>query len=208
MVSVQTGLIHLSSTTLAVGQYMVDYGLTDGAYTATHSLSLYRYQSSGSIVFGAGTVFWAWGLDSDHDLQSSGPETDSNAVQTDGDPNQPTTTPIDLNVQQATVNLFADMGIQPQSLQAGLVAATKWTNLVAPTSTISALGSVTQQQLVTITVTASDAGGGVVAGVEVSTDRGATWHPASGPTGSPGLLNGGLQPQGFSTSCRARSTTA
>ncbi len=179
----QAGLIHLSSTTLAVGQYMVDYGLTDGAYTATHSLSLYRYQSSGSIVFGAGTVFWAR-VSTRPRPSIERTQTDSNAVPTDGNPNQPTTTPIDLNVQQATVNLFADMGIQPQSLQAGLVAATKSTDTVAPTSTISALGSVTQQQLVTITVTASDAGGGVVAGVEVSTDRGVTWHPASGPTGS------------------------
>ncbi|MDQ1468413.1 MAG: hypothetical protein QOH10_2828, partial [Actinomycetota bacterium] len=33
---------------------------------------------------------------------------------------------------------------------------------------------------VTVTGTASDTGGGRVAGVEVSTDNGATWHPASG----------------------------
>ncbi|HTK77374.1 MAG TPA: tandem-95 repeat protein [Gemmataceae bacterium] len=33
---------------------------------------------------------------------------------------------------------------------------------------------------VTISGTASDSGGGVVAGVEVSTDGGATWHPATG----------------------------
>ena len=31
----------------------------------------------------------------------------------------------------------------------------------------------------TITGTATDAGGGVVAGVEVSTDNGTTWHPAT-----------------------------
>ena len=30
-----------------------------------------------------------------------------------------------LNVQQATVNLFADMGVQPATLQAGLVAASR-----------------------------------------------------------------------------------
>ena len=33
---------------------------------------------------------------------------------------------------------------------------------------------------VTVTGTASDTGGGRVAGVEVSTDGGTTWHPASG----------------------------
>ena len=34
-----------------------------------------------------------------------------------------TTTP-DIRMQQATVNLFADMGVQPATLQSGLVAAT------------------------------------------------------------------------------------
>ena len=173
------GLVHLSSTTLAVDQYMVDYGSTDAAYTATHNLSLYRYQSSGSIVFGAGTVFWAWGLDSDHDLQLSGPETDDNAVTTGGNPNPATTTPIDPSVQQATLNLLADMGVQPQTPQPGLVAASPSTDTIAPVSSISPIGTVTAQQTVTITGTATDAGG-LVAGVEVSTDGGATWHPAVG----------------------------
>jgi hypothetical protein len=158
------GLIHLSSTTLSVSQYMIDYGLTDGAYTATHNLSLYRYQSSGSLVFGAGTVFWAWGLDSDHDTGEDNP------------------TPTDPNVQQATVNLLADMGVQPQTLQPGLVAATASTDTVAPVSRINALGTVTQQQPVNITGTATDTGGGIVAGVEVSTDGGNSWHPATGTT--------------------------
>ena len=173
------GLIHLSSTTLQVSTYMIDYGLTDGAYNATHNLSLYRYQSSGSIVFGAGTVFWAWGLDADHDLQLTGPSTDGNAVSTEGNPNAPTTTPIDLNVQQATLNLFADMGVQPQTLRPGLVAATKSTDATPPVSVITPLATATEQQIVTITGTATDAGG-LVAGVEVSTDGGATWHPATG----------------------------
>lgn len=175
-----TGLIHLSSTTKAVPAYMIDYGLTDGPYTATHNLSLYRY-SSGAMVFGAGTVFWAWGLDTDHDLQLTGPQTDDNAVETDANPNPPTTTPVDLNVQQATLNLFADMGVQPQTRQTGLVAATKSTDVTAPVSSISPLGTVTQQQTVTISGSASDTGG-VVAGVEVSTDGGNTWHPATGTT--------------------------
>ena len=36
----------------------------------------------------------------------------------------------------------------------------------------------------TVTGTATDTGGGVVGGVEVSTDGGKTWHPASGVVGS------------------------
>ena len=33
-----------------------------------------------------------------------------------------------------------------------------------------------------VTGTASDTGGGIVAGVEVSVDEGRTWHPADGTT--------------------------
>ncbi len=91
------------------------------------------------MVFGAGTVFWAWGLDSES--RHSG---------------QDNTTPVDPNVQQATLNLLADMGVQPQTLQPGLVAATKSTDTAPPSSTINALGSVTEQQIVPITGTAAD----------------------------------------------------
>ena len=47
-----------------------DYGSTYGAGTATHSLTLYRH-ASGALVFGAGTVQWSWGLDSNHDRGSA-----------------------------------------------------------------------------------------------------------------------------------------
>jgi hypothetical protein len=174
------GLIHLSATTLPVTTYMLDYGLTDGAYTATHNLSLYRYPSSHSLVFGAGTVFWAWGLDADHDIQMG--EIDQNAANPPGDIIPPSTTPVDPNVQQATINLFADMGVRPQTLQSGLVAATMSTDTTPPISSISPLGTVTEQQFVTVTGTATDSGGGIVAGVEVSADGGKTWHPANGTT--------------------------
>ena len=52
-----------------------------------------------------------------------------------------------------------------------------------PSSTITSPVSGTPVQagsLITISGTASDTGGGVVAGVEVSVDGGTTWHPASG----------------------------
>ena len=55
-------------------------------------------------MFGAGTVQWAWGLDANHDRGSAA---------------------ADVRMQQATVNLFADMGAQPATLQSGLVAATR-----------------------------------------------------------------------------------
>ncbi|MCE4226828.1 DUF4082 domain-containing protein, partial [Methylobacterium sp. C25] len=154
------GLVRLSSTTLPVSTYLLDYGNTTGQGTATHSLTLYR-APSGALVFGAGTVYWSWGLSANHD-------------------NQPT--PTDARVQQAMVNLFADMGIQPATLQAGLIAGTPSTDRTAPISVITApaaSGSVTVGQLVTVSGTASDVGG-VVAGVEVSTDNGLSWHPATG----------------------------
>ncbi len=85
-------------------------------------------------------------------------------------------------MEQATVNLFADMGVQPTTLISGLVAATPSTDTTPPTSTITsptAGANVQDGSQVTITGTATDSGGGVVAGVEVSTDGGTTWHPAT-----------------------------
>ncbi|RZA12391.1 MAG: DUF4082 domain-containing protein, partial [Proteobacteria bacterium] len=155
------GLVPLSSTSVDVDELLMDYGTTTAAGTAQHSLTLYR-APSGALVFGAGSVYWSWGLDSHHDLEA---------------------TPTDRNVQQAMINLFADMGVQPTTLMQSLVAASKSTDVLAPTSTISSQalsGSLTAAETITITGTASDNGGGAVAIVEVSTDNGATWHRASG----------------------------
>ena len=159
------GLLDMSSTT-AAAQVFTDYGSTVANGTATHHLTLYR-APSGALVFGAGTVQWAWGLDDTNAWASSGPPGGS--------------TP-DPTMQQATVNLFADMGAQPASLLAGLTAASASSDTTPPTSTISspARGAAIQDGAsVTISGTATDAGGGVVAGVEVSTDGGGTWHPAT-----------------------------
>ncbi|WP_425376001.1 DUF4082 domain-containing protein [Rhizobium acidisoli] len=152
------GLVKLSSTTLPVNTYLLDYGNTTGSATATHNLTLYR-APSGALVFGAGTVYWTWGLSNNHDNEA---------------------TPTDPRVQQAMVNLLADMGIQPGTLQSGLTAATGSTDTVAPTSVITVPGTVVANSTVTISGTAADTGGGVIASVEVSTDNGASWHPATG----------------------------
>ncbi len=152
------GLVRLSSTTLDVGTYLLDYGNTTGAGTSTHNLSFYR-APSGALVFGAGTVYWAWGVSDNHDIQA---------------------TPTDPRVQQAMVNLFADMGVQPGTLQSGLITGAPSTDNTAPTSTINTPASASAGTVVTISGTATDSGGGVIAGVEVSTDNGASWHPATG----------------------------
>ncbi|WP_244426746.1 N,N-dimethylformamidase beta subunit family domain-containing protein, partial [Sinorhizobium sojae] len=154
------GLIELSSTTLPVNQYLLDYGTVTGPATATHNLTLYR-APSGALVFSAGTVYWAWGLDANHDLEA---------------------TPVDPRVKQAMVNLLADMGIQPGTLEAGLVSASQSTDATKPVSSITAPNDGTALKVgaaVTISGTASDVGG-VIAAVEVSTDGGATWHRAVG----------------------------
>jgi len=161
------GLVPLSSTTVDVSGYLLDYGSTFGSGTATHSLTLYRH-SSGALVFGAGTIRWSWGLDGNHDFDDATPNA---------------STAPDRDMQQATVNLLADMGAQPGTLQADLFPATASTDTTAPTSTITSptSGSTVQTGTpITITGTAADTGGGLVAGVEVSVDGGATWGPVTG----------------------------
>src|SRR6266478_3808053 len=159
------GLVRLSTTTAAVSQYLY-FSPTSGYYfgngTETHHLTLYR-APSGALVFSAGTIHWSWGVDSDHAGYTG--------------------LPADPNMRQATLNLLADMGVQPATLQNGLALATASTDTTPPISTITspAPGTmVTAGSQVTVTGTAQDFGGGVVGGVEVSVDGGATWHPAVG----------------------------
>jgi hypothetical protein len=157
------GLIELSNTPVTdSNNYLLDFGTTYGAGTAIHKVTLYK-APSGALVFATGTYQWAWGLDANHDNSNLGSTTDP-------------------GMQQATVNLFADMGVQPTTLQSGLIAASASTDATPPSSTIvsPANGSSVALGAITISGTATDAGGGVVAGVEVSVDGGTTWHPAIG----------------------------
>ena len=120
-----------SDTTLAANTLGYEFDWEQAAYASSypagritlsdttavgknHKMSLYR-AASGALVFGAGTVQWSWGLDGNHDRGAS---------------------TEDPKMQQATVNLFADMGVQPASLQAGLVPATASTDSTGPTSVI------------------------------------------------------------------------
>jgi Big-like domain-containing protein len=84
-------------------------------------------------------------------------------------------------LQQATVNLFSDMGIQPANLQRDLVPATASQDKAGPLSKIvtPSPNTVLAPGVVTISGTASDTGG-VVSMVEVSTDGGQTWWRATG----------------------------
>ena len=155
------GLMRLSRTTVANAPVLQDNGSTYAAGTATHALTLYRH-AGGALVFGAGTVQWSWGLDAVHDRAG---------------------TPADARIRQATVNLLADMGVQPATLQSGLVRASASSDTLPPASAITAPApgaALPAGAAVTLRGTAADSGGGRVAGVEVSTDGGATWRRAEG----------------------------
>ncbi len=163
-----SGLVHLSTTTKVVPNHLVDPDIGNhyDSGVATHHLTLHRATISPpsggpkALVFGAGTVQWSWGLEGSPDGTGA----------------------ISVPMQQATVNLFADMGVQPTTLIAGLIAADQSSDSTPPTSNITAPANgmnVTADATVNIIGTATDSGGGVVGGVEVSTDNGATWHPTS-----------------------------
>ncbi|MGW3149706.1 DUF4082 domain-containing protein [Streptomyces sp. NPDC001177] len=164
------GAIDLSSTTVDIndGKYRLDWGNTYGNGTATHNLVEFRDQDSGALVFGAGTVQWSWGLTN---IPTYNP---ADTVVTE-----------DARMQQATVNILADMGVQPLTRQSNLNVATASSDTTGPAVTVTSPASgVTVPALkpVTITGTAADSGGGVVARVEVSTDGGTTWKAAKGLT--------------------------
>jgi len=155
------GLVRNSTTTVSNAPMLQDYGSTYASSTPTHYVTFYRH-ASGARVFGAGTVQWSWGLDAQHDRAG---------------------TQSDVRMQQATVNVLADMNAQPAALQSGLVAATASTDTTPPASAITSPSGgavVASGSTISISGTANDTGGGVVGAVEVSVDGGATWHPANG----------------------------
>lgn len=154
------GLIRLSTTTGTTPQYLQDFGNAVLPGTTTHNTTLYR-AASGALVFSAGTVQWTWGLDQEHDGDGAA---------------------ADPRMQQAQINLLADMGAQPATRDTALSAASASSDTAGPTVTVSSPAegaTIPHGTSVTVTGTASDTGG-IVAGVEVSTDGGSSWHPAQG----------------------------
>lgn len=161
------GVAELSSTTVSTtGNFVLNnYGDSFGPGTLTHNLTMYRDPVSHSLVFSAGDVQWAWGLADDHSFQTDTPT-------------------HDVRMQQATVNLLADMGVQPATLMAGLTAVAASTDTAAPAVTITNAPAPTVGQNYTFSGTVIDAGGGQVANVEASSDGGQTWHYATWNAGS------------------------
>ena len=169
------GLMRMSETTVNNVAYIQDMGTVYAAGTATHHLTLFR-APSGALVFSAGTVQWAWGLDPHHDTETGIPPERalSSNIRIGVDLKGPVRA-----IQQATMNLFADMGAQPATRQDGLVAATASTDKTPPASRLDGPARAAGSGAFEVSGTASDTGG-VVGGVEVSVDSGKTWHPAEG----------------------------
>ncbi|MDJ0314513.1 DUF4082 domain-containing protein [Arthrobacter sp. H35-D1] len=154
------GLIRLSTTVGETPQYLQDYGNAVLPGTTTHNITLYK-NPSGALIFSAGSVQWSWGLDQTHDGNGA---------------------PADPRMRQAQVNLLADMGAQPATLDPALVAASASTDTTAPVVSVASPANgttVANGDNVTLSGTATDSGG-VVSGVEVSTNGGTSWHPATG----------------------------
>jgi hypothetical protein len=104
-----------SDVTYAVSSLVLtDAGDEYGSGNATHRLVVYP-GGSGAIVFGTGTVNWALGVDSSNTYQQGSDNTSS-------------------VLQQATLNMFTDMGAPPTTLMSGLTQptpATWFTDAVA-----------------------------------------------------------------------------
>jgi methionine-rich copper-binding protein CopC len=158
------GLFDAAATLITAPEVIQDYGNTYSQANVIWAPTIYRV-AGGGLIFSTGSVQWAWGLDTDH------------ATVPDSGPSAP-----DVTMEQATINILADMQAQPATIQTGLVAASASSDTVAPTSSITSPAAGATANVgtpVTISGTATDSGGGVVAGIEVSTDGGSTWHKAS-----------------------------
>jgi hypothetical protein len=120
------GLVDMATTSVNVPELLQDYGNTYTSGTAIWSPTLYR-ATSGALVFSAGTVQWAWGLDVNHD---TGPDAGS-------------ATP-DVTMEQATVNVLAEMQAPPaqdlmRAISSPLAANTKtWPSEAWPTNRANA----------------------------------------------------------------------
>jgi hypothetical protein len=121
------GLLTLSASHFQVeGQVMQDHGANyKGSGRMVHKLATYRYQPCrhaantnekncpSSLVFAAGTVQWAWGLSTWHDgdhITGKNFDTVNHGIYKQFHGNIP---PVDPELQQATMNLLADMGSVP-----------------------------------------------------------------------------------------------
>lgn len=105
------GMARFSLTRVHNVLHIVDNGASFDTASAEHRLVAFRARGGcGSLVWGTGTVQWAWGLEALHDRQTGAPtfaESDVNA-RVGRDQHGP-----DQSVRQLSVNMLADMGVLP-----------------------------------------------------------------------------------------------
>ena len=165
------GLVRLSQTTVDNVWMIQDYGANYDSGTATHHLVMYR-SVSGSLVFGAGTVQWSWGLDPHHDTVTGIPPDKASPtnIRLGVDQMGPET-----DIQQATLNMFCDMGVMPAvaTLSPGLVTPAPTLDKTPPT--LKSVHREGNEFIVDV-----DDEGGMVAGVEFQMELSdkEPWHPA------------------------------
>uniref|UniRef100_A0A7S3YXP5 N,N-dimethylformamidase beta subunit-like C-terminal domain-containing protein n=1 Tax=Lotharella globosa TaxID=91324 RepID=A0A7S3YXP5_9EUKA len=167
------GLIRMSESHINNVQYIQDHGSVFDSGSGVHHLTLYR-APSGALVFGAGTVQWSWALDGHHDINDA-PRANPYNVRVEMDTVGP-----DPNIQQAAINLFADMDVFPTTLRnvgEYLVTANATTDDKGPMVTIVSVNLIAPSYVV-VEASGTDEHG-VVAGVEISLNGGSTWHPCS-----------------------------
>ena len=186
------GQFQLSSTTVSGVESFTDYGsTTKQGTTQTHHLTMYR-APSGARVFGAGTVQWAWGLDDTNAWNATGRrrrDAGSRHAAGDGQPVRRHGRRSRRRCMRGLDGRLARRPTRPRPLDHHRARRRRG---VATASTV------------TISGTATDAGGGVVAGVEVSTDGGTTWHPATGTTSL--VLHAGSPTARRRTTIKVRAT--
>ena len=166
------GLVRLSQTTINNLWMIQDFAANWDSGTATHHLVMYRSRS-GSLVFGAGTVQWSWGLDNHRDTETGIPPERANPTNIRLGVDQ---MGAEQDIQQCTINLFIDMGVSPgvKHLSPGLVWSEPSADTTPPTVIV---GEFIQTRPYQLLGTAGDIGGRVAA-VEFTLDKGLVWHPA------------------------------
>jgi N,N-dimethylformamidase beta subunit-like protein len=108
-----------SNVTYAVSSVLLaDAGDVYTSGNATHRLVVYP-GGNNALVFGTGTINWSFGVDNANTYQTG---TDNES----------------LIIQQATVNMFTDMGAPPYSLMSGLTATTPQTWFEVIPTTVAA----------------------------------------------------------------------
>lgn len=134
---------YCSTATYNTGAQLTDAGQAYGTGNNTHRLVVVPSGSNGGITFGTGTCNWALGVDNANTYQLMSDNTN-------------------VRFQQATLNMFYDMGATAATIMAGLTEPTPvdWfpsgaTNLVATASLTAGASAVSVQGAATFTASAS-----------------------------------------------------